>query len=218
LAQSLVAVPADSTVAETLNSQLFASLRPQVPKLQGRFARALDLGSGERTVFDYLSAREMVCTDIVAVPECAKRFRFVVCRAEKLAFRNDCFDVVVARVAIPYVNLPEALPEIYRVLAHGGRLWATLHLPRMALRRMLKAAGKGDVKDVVYQLYALLNYFLTCEFSYQLKWFNGRYESVQTPSSIRRALRRAGFVDVKTEIIPDTHGRGKHFAVEAVKR
>jgi hypothetical protein len=67
--------------------------------------------------------------------------------------------------------------------------------------------------DVAYQLTVLLNGLLL-RFSYQFP-FRGHFESVQTPKSIKRALLRAGFSFVATELRRDNSGI--HFAVEACR-
>lgn len=53
--------------------------------------------------------------------------RFACGSAEALPYQNEFFDMVVARVSLPYVNLPMAFREIRRVLRKGGELWITLH-------------------------------------------------------------------------------------------
>lgn len=114
------------------------------------------------------------------------------------------------------MNVPETLREIYRVTTHGGHLWATLHLPRMALRRIWHDALNLKVVDSAYQSWAIMNGCLLMFSSIQVPWFGGRFESVQTPASIRAALNRAGFSEIRTEIRPDELG-GRHFGVRAVK-
>ena len=55
------------------------------------------------------------------------RVRFVRAAGEALPFAAASFDLVVSRVALPYMDLPVALAEMRRVLRAGGRLWLALH-------------------------------------------------------------------------------------------
>jgi SAM-dependent methyltransferase len=196
------------------DSALFASLHPQLPVLTCTAKRALDLGCGDHPIFhDAHVADECFGAD----PQVVRAgFPIVVCEAETLPFADASFDLIVSRVAIPYMNIPKALREMHRILTPGGRLWATLHLPTMALRRIGNCLRKLDVLDATYQLYAMANCCLLPISSFQIPWIDGRFESVQTPRSMSVALNRAGFSTVQTEICRDEEGR-RHFAVQAQK-
>lgn len=205
----------ETTALEARDSSLFSSLHPQLPKMTSLpVRRALDLGCGDRPIFaDRQVAQSQVGADIYAVRIAEP---FVSCRGRALPFADASFDLVVARVSIPYMHIPKAAGEISRVLRPSGCLWATLHLPRMALKRIRMALRRADFVDVVLQSYALLNCGLTALGRMQLPWIDGTYESVQTPGGIHRSLMRAGFSSVATEICPDDGGR-LHFAVMARK-
>jgi SAM-dependent methyltransferase len=195
-------------------SSLFASLHPQLPRLAGQVRRALDLGCGDHPVFgDALISNCCICADVSAFQHA---FPAVVCDGRALPFADYSLDLVISRVALPYMNVPKALREIYRVMAHSGHLWATLHLPRMALRRIRHDIVHLKLVDAIYQSCAIANGFLLMFSSLQLPWFGGRFESVQTPVSIHAALTRAGFVEIRTEICADGRG-GRHFGVRAEK-
>lgn len=196
------------------SSHLFSSLHPQLPCLPYSACRALDLGCGECPIFSQLHfAQQEFGADIIpyklAVP-------FVLCEGSILPFASESFDLVVARVALPYMHIPTAVREIRRVLTPKGSLWATLHLPRMAMKRIKKAIPARDAGDVVHQSYALLNCWLLALFNVQIPWIDGRFESVQTPAGIRRSLKKNGFVDIETEVCPDENG-GLHFAASGQK-
>lgn len=64
------------------------------------------------------------------------------------------------------------------------------------------------MKNALYQLYVVANGLLFHLTLRQLRLPGGRIESFQTASSIRRALRKAGFEDV-------TLARGRHFVATA---
>jgi SAM-dependent methyltransferase len=196
------------------SSHLFASLHPQLPYLTHGAKRALDLGCGNHPIsLETSLADQWFGADLYPVKSALPT---VACEGTRLPFAEDSFDLIVSRLAIPYMRIPHALREIRRVLTRGGCLWTTLHLPRMAVRRISRSIKSRDAVDIVYQLYAILNGLLLSRGPYQLPWYNGRFESVQTPHSIRLQLEGAGFERVQTELCPDERGR-VHFAALAFK-
>ena len=46
----------------------------------------------------------------------------VMAPAERLPFKNECFDIVICRQGIQFMDLPEALEEMFRVTKRRGRL------------------------------------------------------------------------------------------------
>jgi ubiquinone/menaquinone biosynthesis C-methylase UbiE len=195
-----------------IDSSLFQSLRPQLPALRKLAKRALDLGCGNHPIFDDAHVADQCFA--ADVQNFGATSPLVICKAEALPFADASFDLIVSRIAVPYMHAPKAFREIYRIMEPGGYLWATLHLPKMALRRIRNSARKLDVVDVVYQAYVLTNCCLLAVSSFQLPWFGRHFESVQTPRSIRAALNRAGFSEIETEICADERAL-LHFAVRA---
>jgi SAM-dependent methyltransferase len=129
--------------------------------------------------------------------------RFAQGRAEALPYRAGEFDLVTARVSLPYTDIPRSLREIRRVLHSGGQLWMTLH-PAALLWRQARAA---NYRGKIFFAYAVLNSLLLHVAGREFR-FCGRYESFQTDGGIRRALRRAGFGQISI-------ARGSHFLVTA---
>lgn len=129
--------------------------------------------------------------------------RLVRSRAEALPFNGGQFDLVFARVSLPYTNIAVSLSEIRRVLKPEGRLWITLHPFAVPWAQVKKSNYKGRV----FFLYILANSLL---FHLVQKMFRfvGRYESFQTEHGIRRALEQQGFEDI--QIV-----RTQHFLVTA---
>jgi ubiquinone/menaquinone biosynthesis C-methylase UbiE len=69
--------------------------------------------------------------------------KFVCGKAEALPFASSSFDFVVARLSIPYTNIPISLREIHRVLVPEGTVWFSLHNLQFALRRIARGAGNS---------------------------------------------------------------------------
>ncbi len=132
------------------------------------------------------------------------RIRFVCGRAESLPFPSGFFDVVIARVSLPYTDVAASLAEIRRVLKHGGFLWAVMHriaIPAAALRR-------PNLKSLLYFCYVFANSMCLHLALPQFSFLGRRMESFQTERGMKRALSRAGFREI--EILP-----GRNFILTA---
>jgi SAM-dependent methyltransferase len=126
------------------------------------------------------------------------RVQFGAAAGEQLPFAAESFDLVFSRVALPYMDIPQALAEIRRVLRPGGAVWFSLHPPRFAARAIAHAIRAGSVRGTVFPVYSLLNGLALHLFNRQARWPFGRkrFESNQTAAGMRRALVRAGFTAV----------------------
>jgi len=113
---------------------------------------------------------------------------FVCSTAEKLPFPASSFDRVISNVALPYMDIPKALTEIYRVLAPGGTLLASLHPLSFTLAELRKALPKP--KAALYRVWVLSNGIV---FHVAGRNFG---EAFQTERGIRIALQRANFAGV----------------------
>jgi SAM-dependent methyltransferase len=118
-------------------------------------------------------------------------------RGECLPFPDVYFDFVMSRVAVPYMRIPAALREMYRVLRPRGRLWLLLHGKGIFFRRLISAIRKADCKDLLYLCYVALNSLLL-HAGIQVS-FLGQYESFQTNRSIRKSLITAGFTKIEIQ-------------------
>ena len=121
---------------------------------------------------------------------------------EKLPFEDEYFDLVFSRVALPYMDINKALREIARVLKGGGDLWLTLHPASMVFSRAKRSAWRGDLKDILYCSYILLNGTLFNAFGIQIS-VHGRQETFQTSGGIMRAMKRVGLEPLPFR--PSTH-------------
>jgi ubiquinone/menaquinone biosynthesis C-methylase UbiE len=115
-----------------------------------------------------------------------ERVRFTQGSAEALPFKSSHFDLVFARVCIPYTNIVAALKETRRVLKPGGVLWITLHAFAIPWAQARKSKS---YKGQLFFCYIVLNSALFHLIQRQFP-FRGRYESFQTDSGMRRALSR----------------------------
>lgn len=137
-----------------------------------------------------------------------EQIHFVLGDASRIPLPDEVADLVVSRVALPYTHIPKTVREVRRLLRPDGRFWATLHSREMVLKWLRDAWRQRQYKNVLRQLYVLLNGYL---FKYLgvLMPFKGRiYESWQDLGRFCRVLEKNGF-DVKTE------KRGRHQIVEA---
>jgi len=199
------------------NSSAPGHLLPPIPP-GCRAVLDIGCGAGQTLIASDLGDGVLACgvdpvADALALGRTlTDRVQFGAAMGEQLPFASETFDLVFSRVALPYMNIPRALDEIFRVLRPGGTVWLSLHPPRFALRTMTRAIRSRNVKAALYPLYTLFNGLLLHAIDRQVRWPFGRarYESTQTAGGMRRALIRAGFVDPRTE-------RGRFFVVTARK-
>ena len=180
-------------------------LPPPLPRSE----RVLDIGCGAgQTLIAAYSDRVSFCLDIDLVAlKLGRSFTDHVCfvcgKAESLPWPNGPFDMVIARVSLPYTNISTSLKEIHRVLRKGGGLWMTLHPFSIPWRQAKASNYKGWIFFAYIVLNSALFHFMQKQFP-----FLGRYESFQTQRGISQALLKSGFQGISI-------GRGKHFLVTA---
>lgn len=133
-------------------------------------------------------------------------------RGEALPFADASFDLVLCRVAIPYMDVPRAVAEMARVLRPGGRVWIVLHPARVALAALAGHLHRGEAKGALFQLYVLANGLALHAAGRHFRFPLGRrpLESVQSWRGVRRALEAAGFDQAVAS-------RGRFFVVTARK-
>jgi ubiquinone/menaquinone biosynthesis C-methylase UbiE len=136
------------------------------------------------------------------------RVRFCCGSAECLPYKSGMFDLVVCRVTLPYTNLRLSLPEIYRILRPGGRVWLML-IPFGQFLRFTKQAQTWRAWIKFGYVVANSVYFHWFQRMFR---FPGKHfiESYQTVGGIRRAMHHYGFRDIDFE-------RGQRFIVKARK-
>lgn len=139
--------------------------------------------------------------------------------AEDLPLADRTFGLIMARVAIMYMDVPRFLPEAHRVLEPGGRLWLTGHKFTHVALHLVMSIRARNVKDVLFRTYVLFNGLLF-HFSGRMVRFpfnRSRIESFQTKGGFRRALQRQGFTDI--ELVVDAgRKRGVARSIRRVRR
>src|SRR6266850_4063265 len=172
----------------------------EMPPILPKHRRILDVGCG---MGQSLLAAQLpsdaeaygVDCDIEAI-EAGRRLvppniKLVCAGGENLPFGDQYFDLVFSRVALPYMEINKSLREMSRVLKGGGDLWLALHPASMVFSRAKRSARAGNLKDIVFCSYVLLNGVLFNCLGIQIS-FLGRQETFQTAGGIVRALKRAG--------------------------
>lgn len=169
--------------------------------------RVLDLGCGTGDSWRKLGASaeewQVVGMDVAParLQEARKKYgergwQYVCGRGEKIPLANASVDGALCWLSLPYMNIPEALRELHRVLVPGGWMRATLHPPGFAWKELRQSFPKP--KQSLFRVFVLLN-------GLALHCWGGvmpvarMQESCQTERGMRIALRRAGFVQTRFE-------------------
>jgi SAM-dependent methyltransferase len=84
------------------------------------------------------------------------RLNFVRGAAEALPFGDGYFDVVVCRLALPYMENDRALGEMARVIRCGGALLLKIHHAAYYLRKIADGLRNRDALSVVHAARVLL--------------------------------------------------------------
>lgn len=189
-----------------------------MPTILSKYKRILDVGCG---MGQSLLAAQLpsdveaygVDCDMEAI-EAGRRLappniKLACAPGEKLPFEYKYFDLVFSRVALPYMEINKALREMSRVLKGGGDVWLALHPVSMVFSRAKRSARGGNVKDVLFCSYVLLNGALFNWFGIQFS-FLGHQETFQTLGGMARAMKRAGLTCLPMQT-------SEHFVVQGQK-
>ena len=192
-----------------------------MPRIKNKHGRILDVGCGAGQT---LIASELPA-DVLAIGvdvdqsalalgrQLSRAIHFVCGKGEALPFESAAFDLVVCRIALPYMHFSTAISEMARVLRPGGDVWLVLHPFRLALKELRTSLARGQVKSVLYRLWVGMNGVTLHASGKQWSWPSNpkRYESWQTNRSVKRALEAAGFDQILIN-------RETHFVVSATKK
>lgn len=153
----------------------FAAFGPQRRYLlvseidDARIERVLDVGcSAGQEMLPFAEKTRARCYGVDVAPEVgavggkvfseagfAGRFSFVRSKGEDLPFAEASFDVVICRVALPYMDNRRALAEISRVLKTNGRFFLKIHAPQFYLGMLKRRASSLNPKQLAYPLICL---------------------------------------------------------------
>jgi ubiquinone/menaquinone biosynthesis C-methylase UbiE len=195
--------------------------RRVMPPVEPKHRRILDVGcgAGQTLIGCNLDAgvlRVGIDVDHAAVrlgKQFTSKIHFVTGQGEALPFRNASFDLVICRVALPYMHVASALAEISRVTAPGGDVWLALHPLHMTARELGTNILRFQLKAALYRMWVLMNGMSFHAVGRQWHWPGNarRVETWQSESSMRRALESAGFDQVRV-------AREHHFVIRATRR
>lgn len=163
--------------------------------------RSLDLGCGARPAFPAAEIRVGLDIDLKSLVEAQRLYPtayFVCGDGEHLPFRDDAFDAVISRVALPLMNLNAAIPEISRVTKAGGQVTLNLHNFGFAWRDVLRRVRSGRLRAMVGGLWSIANGLVFHVFgrTLRLPFSNRFYDSFQTYTGMRRILHKEDFGEI----------------------
>jgi ubiquinone/menaquinone biosynthesis C-methylase UbiE len=166
-------------------------------------ARILDLGCGQGRFLKkvQLSDEDTVC----GIDICYEDLRiakldhpghnFCCARGESIPLRSESIDRVICNVALPYMDIPAVLGEMYRITKPGATAYISLHNLKFTLAEFKIAVPR--LISVLFRMYVLFNGAVFHATGKLLPFVTGRIESWQSESAIRGALARAGFTDIR---------------------
>jgi SAM-dependent methyltransferase len=131
--------------------------------------RVLDLGCGPgQELRPFAANSEALCIGIDVGEELGtiapeffrrsgfKRVFFARARGEELPFANSSFDVVLCRVALPYMDNRAAIAEVARVLAPDGVFLLKTHAPPFYLAMLRERVRTLNPKQLAYPIMCLV--------------------------------------------------------------
>ena len=173
--------------------------------IKGRsITRVLDVGCGAgQDLLSFLEKTDATCVGVDISPEIgigAKalfendgRMMFVQSEGELLPFANESFDVILCRVALPYMNNRDTISEVARVLKPDGAFLLKTHAPLFYFGMIRERLRSLNPKMLIYPLLYLAASFWHVITGKQLR--NGIWrgkEVFQTRSFLEREFERNG--------------------------
>jgi ubiquinone/menaquinone biosynthesis C-methylase UbiE len=169
---------------------------PQLGVLQ-----VLDLGCGNGrswALSDLPESAEITGLDIARHPEYPASRKFVLGRGENLPFEDASFDAIVCSIALPYMDIPVALAECFRVLRPGGELRLTLHPFRFTWHEFREAFPRPMAMG--YRMWVMVN---GVYFHFTGRSFGESFHADRAPS---RRIHQSMLLDSAREVRPQDEG------------
>lgn len=129
--------------------------------------KLLDLGCGAgQEILPFLEKTSAFCVGVDLAPEIAKvtkkifgettRAVFVRARGERLPFADESFEVVLCRVALPYMDNRQTIAEVARVLRQDGVFLLKTHAPAFYIAMMWSRLKTLNPKMMAYPIICLM--------------------------------------------------------------
>ena len=167
--------------------------------------RVLDVGCGAgQELFPFIEKTDAFCVGVDAAAELGKvtqkvfqqtdgenRTAFVRSFGESLPFSDASFDVVLCRVAIPYMNNRAIIAEVARILRPNGIFLLKTHAPAFYFGMIRERFGTFSLKQIAYPLICLTGSIVHSLSGRQMQngFWKGK-EIFQTQGFIERECRR----------------------------
>lgn len=172
-----------------------------------KIERVLDVGCGAgQELLPFLEKSKAFCVGIDIAEELGKvageffeekgfseRISFTRSKGENLPFAGESFDVVLCRVALPYMNNRRAIAEIARILKPGGVFLLKIHAPPFYLGMIRERLPKLSLKQMAYPVICLAGSLWHLGTGKQLQngFWRGK-EVFQTRGFLRRECAKNG--------------------------
>lgn len=189
-------------------------------------ARVLDVGCGAgQELFPFVTSMSSYGVGIDITLEAGQALRDLFCgsrarvvftqaSAEGLPFIPGAFDVVICRLAMPYMDNRRALSEIARVLRPGGRLLLKIHAPRYYVAKAQKGLITRNWRSAIHAIRTLAAGAVYHVTGRQLRNRFIGHEVFQTRRRLRSELEQCG-MRLAAEM-PDSNRLTPSFVCEKV--
>jgi SAM-dependent methyltransferase len=117
------------------------------------------------------------------------RVSFLRTDSELLPFMDNCFDVLICRLALPYMDNARALGEMARVLRPGGVFLLKIHAAPYYVRKFCGGLAQGEILSAVHATRVLLAGVLYHALGFQVRSVVSR-ETFQSEWLLKRELAR----------------------------
>lgn len=133
---------------------------------------------------------------------------FINCAGEQLPFANESFDLIICRVALPYMHSETVVKEMSRVLAPKGRIVLTVHAPSFYFRMIRNRIASLSPRQLAYPVICFAGgiwFFITGK-QPKGEFWQGK-ETFHTRSMLDREISACGL-----RIVSDgpSEGKGGH--------